>query len=530
MTFGAHEDLVLLALLVALTVLLVLAPILRTPYPILLVVGGLALGFVPGIPTIELPPDLVLVAILPPLLYASAFYTSLRDLRQNVRQISLLAVGLVTATMVAVAVVAHAFVSGLGWGSAFVLGAIVSPTDAIAATAIGRRLGVPRRIVAIVEGESLVNDGTALVLYRVAVVAVVSGSFSLWDAGLRFVWTATGGVAVGIAVGFVVAGVRRRVDNPPVEVTIALLTGYFAFLPAAAAGVSGVLAAVTAGVYMGWRTPELTSVQTRLDGAAMWAIFTFVVNALLFALVGLQLRHILDSLSGRTSAELLLDAVIVSATVIATRIVWIFPFTYLPWVVWGRIRDHERAPQWQRPAVVAWMGLRGAVSLAAALGLPLTTDAGEPFPGRPLIIYLAFAVIVATLVFQGLSLPLVIRALGVEDDGLQAKEEAKARIHAADAALARLEELAGEDWVRPDTAERLRGLMGFRRNRFAARFDSESDGALEEQSLAYQRLVRELLDAERAAVLQLRREGRINDDVMHAVTRDLDLEDARLDA
>ncbi len=201
----------------------------------------------------------------------------------------------------------------------------------------------------------------------------------------------------------------------------------------------------------------------------------------------------------------------------------------MPWLFWGRSDRHDDAPPWQRPAVVAWMGMRGAVSLAAALALPLTTDAGDAFPDRPLIIYLVFAVIVATLVGQGLSLPFVIRVLGVEDDGLDAKEEAKARIHAADAALARLEELADEDWVRPETAERMRGLMGFRRSRFAARFTPEDDGGIEEQSLAYQRLRRELLDAERSAVVTLRREGRINDDVMHRVTRDLDLEDARLD-
>src|SRR5204862_412619 len=227
MTFGAHEDLVLLALLVAIAALLVLAPVLRTPYPILLVLGGLALGFVPGIPTISLPPDIVLVAILPPLLYSAAFYTSLRDLRQNVIPISALAIGLVAATTVGVAAVAHAFIPHVGWGPAFVLGAIVSPTDPLAATAIARRLGVPRRIVAIVEGESLINDGIALVLYRVAVIAVVSGSFSVWSAGLRLVWPAPGGIAVGLVIGFLIAAVRRRLDNPPVEVTIALLSGYF---------------------------------------------------------------------------------------------------------------------------------------------------------------------------------------------------------------------------------------------------------------------------------------------------------------
>jgi CPA1 family monovalent cation:H+ antiporter len=530
MTFGSHEDLVLLALLVALTALLVLALKTRIPYPILLVLGGLTLGFVPGIPRLALPPDLVLVAILPPLVYSAAYFTSLRDLRQNVVQISTLAIGLVAATTVGVAAAAHYLIPGVGWGAAFVLGAIVSPTDPLAATTIAQRLGVRRRVVAIAEGESLINDGTALVLYRVGVVAVVAGTYSVWEAGLRFVWSAAGGVAVGLAVGYLIAELRRRLDDPPVEVTIALLSGYFAYLPAAALGVSGVISVVTVGVYMGWRTPELTTYQTRLDGAAMWQIFNFVVNALLFALVGLQLHHIVNALS-RSAGELLRDAVIVCATVILTRIVWIFPLSYGTWVWWARRRGRDEAPPWQGPAVLSWMGLRGAVTLAAALALPLTTDAGDAFPNRDLIIFLAFAVIVATLVVQGLTLPAVIRLLGVEDDGLlDAKEEAKARIHAADAATARLEELVDEDWVRPETLERMRGLMDFRRNRFSARFSPDDDGEIEERSQAYQRLMHEVLDVERAAVLQLRREGRINDDVMRRVTRDLDLEEARLDS
>ena len=531
MTFGSHEDLVLLALLVALAALLVLALKSRIPYPILLVLGGLTLGFVPGIPQLALPPDLVLVAILPPLVYSAAYFTSLRDLRQNVVQISALAIGLVAATTAGVAIAAHYLIPGLGWGAAFVLGAIVSPTDPLAATTIAQRLGVRRRVVAIAEGESLINDGTALVLYRVGVVAVVAGTYSVWEAGLRFVWSTAGGVAVGLGVGYLISELRRRLDDPPVEVTIALLSGYFAYLPAAALGVSGVISVVTVGVYMGWRTPELTTYQTRLDGAAMWQIFTFVVNALLFALVGLQLHHIVNALSGRSAGELLRDAVIVCATVILTRIVWVFPLSYGAWVWWARRRGRrEEAPPWQGPAVLSWMGLRGAVTLAAALALPLTTDAGDTFPNRDLIIFLAFAVIVATLVLQGLTLPAVIRLLGVEDDGLDEKEEAKARIHAADAATARLEELVDEDWVRPETLERMRGLMDFRRNRFSARFSPDDDGAIEERSQAYQRLMHEVLDAERAAVLQLRREGRINDDVMRRVTRDLDLEEARLDS
>jgi Na+/H+ antiporter len=529
MHFGVHEQLILLALLLAVAALLALAPALRIPYPILLVLGGLALGFVPGIPTLQLPPDLVLIAILPPLLYSSAFFTSLRELRANVRPIGLLAIGLVLTTMVAVAAVAHALVNDMSWTAAFVLGAVVAPTDPIAATAIMRRLGVPRRTVSIVEGESLVNDGTALVLYRVAVTAAVAGTFSIWDASWRLLWSIVGGVAIGLVVGFVVAAVRRRLDNPPVEVTIALITGYLAFIPANAVEASGVLAVVTAGIYLGWHTPELTSFQTRLQGGAVWEIFTFVINALLFALIGLQLPRILDNLTGFSATELMWWGLLVTATVVVARLVFVPVFTYLPRRFLGAFGPDDPAPPPGRAFVVSWAGMRGAVSLAAALAVPLTTDAGSKFPERDLIVFLTFCVILGTLVVQGLTLPVAIRALGIEADNLADREHAKARIKAADAALARLEELEGEDWVREDTAERLRGLYGFRRNRFLSRFDENDDGAIEEQSLNYQRLRRELFDAERGAIVDLRRRGVIDDDVERRLYRDLDLEDARLE-
>jgi monovalent cation/hydrogen antiporter len=524
---GAHDDLVLLGLLVAMAALLLAAPAARVPYPIFLVLGGLALSFVPGIPDLRLPPDVVLVAVLPPLLYLSAFFTSLRDLRQKAAPISLLAVGLVVITTVTVAAVAHWWIDGFSWQAAFVLGAVVSPTDPIAATSIASRLGVPRRVIAVIEGESLVNDGTALVLLKVAVGAVVAGSFSTTDLGLRFVWSVVGGVGIGLVVGYLVAELRRRLDNPPLEVTISLMTGYLAFLPAAAAGSSGVLAVVTAGVYLGWRTPELTSVQSRLQGAAMWEILTFVINALLFTLVGLQLPHIVDALTGTPTSTLMLDGALVVAAVIVTRLVFVPPLIYLPRVLTPR-REHPRG-RFGYSLVVAWSGMRGAVSLAAALSIPLAIDAGGPFPNRDLIIYLAFCVILGTLVLQGLTLPALIRALRIEDDGVAEREDAKARIKAADAALARLEELRAEDWVRDETAERMQGFYNFRRNRFAARFDDGDNGEIETRSLDYQRLRRELLRAERSAIVGLRREGVINDDVMHRLQRDLDLEDARLD-
>src|SRR5439155_26078570 len=266
-------------------------------------------------------------------------------------------------------------------------------------------LGLPRRLVTLIEGESLINDATALVAYRFAVAAVVTGGFSLWHASWRFAVDVVGGIAIGLAVGFVIRQVRRRLDHSPTEIAIALFSGYFAYLPAEAAGVSAVLAAVTVGIYVGWHTPELTTVQTRLQGDAVWEIVVFLLNALLFALVGLQLRPILDGLSGHSTGSLILDAVVVSAAVIVTRLVWIYPATYIPRFLFRRVRERDPYPPWQYPTLLGWAGLRGAVSLAAALALPLTTDAGRAFPERDLVIYLAFCVILGTLVFQGLTLP-----------------------------------------------------------------------------------------------------------------------------
>ncbi len=521
MTFSAHGELQLFALLLAIGVLLALSPVLRVPLPILLVFGGVALGFVPGLPHVVLPPDLILVAILPPLLYSSAFFTGLRDLRTNLRPISQLALGLVAVTMTGVAAVAHQWV-GLSWPVAFTLGAIVSPTDSLASTEIAGRLGAPRRVVSIMEGESLVNDGTALVLYKTAIGVAVGGTFSILHVGVHFVLNVVGGIAVGLGVGYVVRRVRRVLDDPPVEVSIAVLTGYLAYLPASALGVSGVLAAVTVGVYMGWYTPELTTVQTRLSGNAFWEILVFVVNALLFVLVGIQLRSIIDALKG-SSTSYIRDAVLVSAAVIISRLVWVPIVAYGSRFFFPKIRAKDPYPPWQYPVILSWAGIRGAVSLAAALALP------SDFPDRTLIIFLTFSVIVATLVLQGLTLPALIRRLNVTDDGAAAYEDAKARIKAAEAALARLEELAEEDWVNPTTAERLRGTYTFRRDRFKARLDDEDDGTIEDQSARFQRLRRELLDAERDAVSSLRNAGTINDDVMQRVYRDLDLEASRLD-
>jgi monovalent cation/hydrogen antiporter len=516
-------ELLLLALMVAVAGLSVLARLVGVPYPILLVVGGLVLSFVPGMPEVELPPELVLVVFLPPLLYWAGFFSSPRDLRADARAISLSAVGLVLATTVAVAAVAHAMVDDMAWPVAFALGAIVSPTDPLAATAIGRRLGVPRRLITVVEGESLVNDATALVTYRVAVAAAVSGSFVIWQAGLRFVAGVAGGIAIGLLVGWLVAELRRRLDDPVVEIVVSVASGYAAYLPADQLGVSGVLAAVTCGIYVGWRAPELASASTRVLGFSFWEVLVYLANAVLFILVGLQLQPILADLGGTAVAVLVGQAALVSAVVVGVRLGWGFSVPYLIRLIDRRPSQVMRRLGAAGRLVIAWSGMRGAVSLAAALALPLD------FPQRNLILFLTFAVIFATLVVQGLTLPTLIRRLRLEGDDAEEREEVRARLAATNAALARLDELAGEEWTRDDTVERLQGLYQFRRRRLKARAGIWEDDGAEDRSLAYQRLVRELLQAQRGAIVRLRNEGVISNDVMHRIERELDLEDIRLE-
>jgi monovalent cation/hydrogen antiporter len=522
-----HIELVVFGLLVAIAGLAVLARLLRVPYPITLVLGGSVIGFLPGVPEVELDPDIVLLIFLPPLLYGAAFFTSVRELRQNARAIALLAIPLVFVTMGAVAVVAHEVV-GLGWGESFVLGAIVSPTDAVAPAEILRRVGAPRRLLAVVEGENLTNDWTALILYRVAIAAVVSGSFSLWKAGLEFIASGIGGLLVGLAVGWLIRQVRSRIDDPPTEITISLLSGYAGYLPAEQLGFSGVIAAVTTGIYMAWYTPQLTTPVMRLQGVAVWEILTFLLNALLFVLIGLQLPGILDGLSGRSAGELVLWGALVSLVVIGVRLAWMFTVPYLIRLVDRREVQRDRRSGAGPRLIVGWAGMRGSVSLAAALAIPLHTDAGAPFPERDLIIFLSFAVILVTLVGQGLTLRPLIDLVGLEEDGQESYEDTLARRRVAEAALARLDDLGEPDWISPDSVGRARNLFDYRERRFGALQDGDGED-FEERANAWRRLMYELLEAQRQQLLELRNTGQISDDVRRRVERDLDLEESRLE-
>lgn len=521
-----HIELIVFGLLLAVAGLAVLARLVGVPYPITLVVGGAVIGFLPGVPTVELDPDVVLLIFLPPLLYGAAFFTSVRELRRDARSIATLAIPLVFATMAAVAVVVHEVV-GLGWSESFVLGAIVSPTDAVAPAEIMRRVGAPRRLLAIIEGESLTNDWTALVLYRVAVAAVVSGSFTLWEAGLEFIASGIGGMAVGLAAGWLIRQVRARIDDPPIEITISILSGYVGYLPAEALGFSGVIAAVTTGLYMAWYTPQLTTPVLRLQTLAVWEILTFLLNALLFLLVGLQLPSIIDGLQARAAGELALWGALVSAVVIGVRMAWVLMLPLVLRRVDRRESQRARRIPWEDRLVLGWAGIRGSVSLAAALAIPLQTHSGDPFPERDLVIFLAFTVILVTLIGQGLTLGLVVRALDVEDDGMEGHEDTLARRRVAEAALERLDELGEPDWISPESVSRARQLYDYRERRFGALEDG-ADENFEDRADAWRRLMYELYDAQRQALLELRNQGEISDDVRRNVERDIDLEETRI--
>ncbi len=526
-----HETgLLILGLCVAIPTLSVIARLLGIPYPIMFVLGAIPLGYLPGVPNVELEPDLVLVIFLPPLLYVAAFFADLRALRADARGLSLTAIGLVLLTTCAVAIVGHELI-GLPWAVAFALGAIVSPTDPVAATAITRQLGAPRRLVSLIEGESLINDSSALIAYRVAVAAAVGGSFSLFDASVDFVVAVVGGIAIGLLVGAAIAEVRRRLNDIPVEITISIFSGYVAYLPAEELGVSGVLAAVTTGIYLGWLAPQISTAQMRIQGFAVWELIVFLLNAVLFVLIGLQLPSILDEVSGIDVGTLAGYALAVIAVVIGTRFVWLFTVPYLIRVLDRRASQVGRRVSAGPRVVVGWAGMRGAVSLAAALALPLETDAGAPFPERDLVIFLAYCVVVFTVVVQGLTLPALIRRLGVVDDGAEEEaEEHAARIAAAEAALEALDGYAEEEWTREGSVERLRALYAFRRRRFATlRGDLEDQDGIVDQSLAYQRLMHGVIEAQRAAIVRMRNDGLISADVMRRVERDLDLEESRLE-
>jgi Na+/H+ antiporter len=522
----------LIFLLGAAALLAQLARVLKVPYPVFLVLGGLLIGFVPGLPTVEISPEVIFLVFLPPLLNYAAFYSSPRDLRRHLRPILALTIGLVLLTTVTIALIAHALI-GLPWGAAFVLGAILAPTDPVAAEAIFRRLGVPGRVGTIVSGESLINDGTGLVAYRIAVAAVVSGTFSVWEAGFDFLLVGGGGIILGLIIARIVLPLWARVREPSIFITLSLLTPYAVYVLAEEVlHASGILAVVSYGLYRGWRDPRLfPNASTRLQNISFWNMLVFLLESMLFILLGQQLPSILEDLGGYSIAEILLYAALVYATLVATRFLWFFSTPYLHPVFDRLLRNRYLGAPWQEHLVMVWSGMRGAVSLAAALAVPLTTDAGDAFPGRTLILFLTFSAILGTLVLQGLTLGPLIRSLRLKgDEEADTLTELNARLEGAYAALERLDELRNGEGGSPSAQEeRMREYYEERIRRYEAGL--QAGGTTEEyaqSSAAWRNWRRELLAAEQEAIVSLRDRGEISPEVMRRIQRDLDLEESRI--
>jgi CPA1 family monovalent cation:H+ antiporter len=478
---------------------------------------------------VELQPDYVFLIVLPPLLYAQAWFTSWKDFRDNLRAISLLAVGLVLFTTTAVAFVAHALVPELPLAAAFVLGAIVSPPDAVAAAAIAQRLRLPKRMVTILEGESLVNDATGLVAYKFALAAVFTGSFSVAKAGAGFILVAAGGVAVGLLVGWVFMWLLRWVRDDLIDIVLSLIVPYVAYLGAERLHVSGVLATVVAGIWLGARSPELLSASTRLTATAFWNTFVFLLNGVVFMVIGLQLPGVIRSLHDHPGEELLFHAAVIGAVVIVTRLLWVFPGAYLPRWISARIRAREPRPPMRNLAVMGWCGMRGVVSLAAALAVPRLLPNGSEFPERDLVLFFTFAVILVTLVGQGLSLPWLIRRLRISTDQSEDHAEREARRAAAAAALTRIKEFVGQEKLTKEAIDAVTAA-------YQERMDHLGDELAEalgwsptwQRSVESRRLRREALAAERQHLIALHRQHRVSKELLHKLERELDLEEARL--
>jgi monovalent cation/hydrogen antiporter len=528
---GIHAiELVLLLLLVFVVVFAALARKLQTPYPIVLVIAGLLLSFVPGIPKISLDPDVIFLIVLPPLLYSAAWLTSWRDFKFNLVSIFMLAFGLVGFTVLGVAEAARLAFTGFDWRLGFVLGAVVATTDAIAATSIAKRVGLPQRIVDILEGESLVNDATGLLALEFGVAMVVSGQTPTVSAGfLRLLYLTLAGLALGLIVGVIVERIHKHIDDGPIEITLTILVPYLAYLAAAAIHTSGVLAVVACGLYLSHKSSNFFSPSVRIQAWAVWDALTFVLNGLVFVLIGLQLPFVLAGIREYSLWQLLLYGALFSGIVIVLRMIWMFPGAYIATVIRTRLLHQTVSrPSVRQTFVVGWTGMRGVVALAAAISLPDVLADGSAFPQRNLIIFLTFSVILVTLVLQGLTLPPLIRALGLAGATDLNSEEEAARSMMVEAALTHLEEARKKDSV--EFASIYEDLAQHYKHRLA-KLKGADNVEIGANPAAYGRhiaLTREMLRAERQAAIKLRNEGRINDEVLRKVEHELDLNEKRL--
>jgi monovalent cation/hydrogen antiporter len=532
---GAHGEMtetfqILILLLAVISVVGLIAKRLKIPPAILLVITGVGLALIPDLPTLELAPDLVLVLVLPPIIYWDAVKMSWKEFRFNLRAITLLAIGAVVFTTVAVAAATH-WLLGFPWAVGFVLGAIVSPPDAVAPLAIARRLQLPRRLMVVLEGEGLANDATALVLYRFAVVAVSVGSFSFVEAASTFVAILAGEIVWGIGAGWLMLRLRRWVRDPGIEIMLSILTPFVAYWPPEQLGGSGVLATVTAGLYVSWNGSRLIPAATRVPGAVFWDFLTYLIEGMVFVITGLQARTLIPSIRHYTLAEIAMGAAVVCVVVIVTRFIWVFPSTYVPRWLFPAIRRKDPYPPWQHPTLLGFAGIRGIVSLAAALAIPFTLADGSPFPDRDLILILTFCVLFVTLVGEGLTLPAVTHALGLANAGRRERQadqeqEYKVRRRAIEAAMERLDELA----MSRKLPEAVVGPIRAHHHRRLEDLEQRKDGNEHHRRLAElgDEVELSLIEAQRELIEDLYRAGELEDEGRRHIQRDLDLRDTLL--
>ena len=516
-----------LLLLLFIVVLGQLARKVATPYAIVMVLGGLLLGFIPGVPRVTLQPDLIFLVVLPPLIYASAWTTSWRDFRLNLWTILFLAFGLVGFTVLGVAVVAPRVLTGFDWRLALVLGAIVAPTDAIAASSIARRIGLPSRIVDVLEGESLINDATGLLALQFAVALVVSNTVPTVSGSLlTLAWLITGGVGLGLLVGWVVYQAELRIDDGPIEIALSILTPYGAYFLADAVHASGVLAVVACGLYLSRKSAHMFSPSVRLQIWSFWESFTFVMNGLVFVLIGLQMPVILSSIREYSVRQILMDGALFTLMLILLRLAWVFPGSWLANFVRCRIHhDREKMPDTREVFLVGWTGMRGVLSLAAALALPATLANGKPFPERDFIVFLTFSVILVTLVLQGITLAPLARRMGLEGSDEVEVEESEARRKTLEAALAYLTETKA---TREHVADEIfDDLLGHYQHRLAGLQPSLADQKHVERHYGFQEISRETTRVERETAVRLRNQGQISDQILRRIERELDLNESR---
>ena len=520
------------------TILIVLSAFtdrIKIPYPIVLVFIGLIIGFVPFLPNLKLDPDIVFLIFLPPLLYDAAFKTSWLDFKKAIRPISTLAITLVFFTTVIVAVAAHYLIPGFSWPISFVLGAIVSPPDAVAATSIIKGLGLNKKVVTIIEGESLVNDASALIAYRYALAATLSGSFILWKAGLQFILVSAGGVVAGLAVGYLLVFAHKKIkDNAIVETSLSLITPFLAYLLAEKLHVSGILAVVTAGILIGWHSREIFSFQTRLQTTVIWDTIIFLLNGIVFILIGLQLPELVTDLKASTLFQLIGYGLIISIVTIVIRIVWVFAGAYHQ-SIFNRKKlnndENEETVNWKNVLIVAWTGTRGVVSLATALALPLTLNNGAEFPKRHSILLLAFTVILVTLVIQGLTLPLLIKLLKIKSETpLLQKEENELNLVLAESSLHFINNNFKDD-VDESIIERIKKQYEFNYNMLANKTGNyrqrkESDSQLNSMNQFLKAQI-EIVKFQRELLIKFQNEDRFSEEVLGKAERELDIEELR---